>query len=41
MHVVPVTITAGLQTGKIVETLRIKTDLNEATSELQTLGFVR
>ena len=41
IHVVPVTITAGSQTGKIVETLRIKTDLNEATSELQTLGFVR
>jgi hypothetical protein len=41
MHVVPVTITAGSQTGKAVETLRIKTDLNAAVSELPTLAFVR
>jgi acid stress-induced BolA-like protein IbaG/YrbA len=41
MHVVPVTITAGPQTGKAVETLRIKTDLNAATFELPTLAFVR
>jgi hypothetical protein len=41
LHVVPVTITAGSQTGKATETLRIKTDLNEAIAELPTLGFVR
>jgi hypothetical protein len=41
MHVVPLTITAGPQTGKAVETLKIKTDLNAETSELPTLGFVR
>ncbi len=41
MHVVPVTITAGSQTGKAVETLRIKTDLSTAASELPTLAFVR
>jgi hypothetical protein len=41
LHVVPVTITAGSQTGRAVETLKIKTDLNQATAELPALGFVR
>jgi hypothetical protein len=41
LHVVPLTITAGSQTGKAVETFKIKTDLNEAIAELPAMGFVR
>ena len=42
MHVLPLTITAGPPANRQGgQTLKIKTDLNEAIAELPALGFVR
>jgi len=41
LHVIPVTFVAGQQAGKVVETIRIYTDLDETPPELATYAVVQ
>ncbi|OHB81651.1 MAG: hypothetical protein A2V98_06890 [Planctomycetes bacterium RBG_16_64_12] len=41
LHVIPITFVAGRQAGKVVERIRIHTDLDEAPPELATYAVVR
>lgn len=41
LHVIPVTFVAGQQPGKVVETIHIYTNLNEAPPELATYAVVK
>jgi hypothetical protein len=41
LHVIPITFVAADQPGKVVEKIRITTDLNDAASELATIAYVK
>ncbi|MCL4190192.1 MAG: DUF1573 domain-containing protein [Thermoguttaceae bacterium] len=41
LHVIPITFVATDQPGKVVERIRITTDLNDAASELATIAYVK
>lgn len=41
LHVIPITFTAGEKIGKVVQTIRIETDLDGASPELSTLAVVQ
>jgi hypothetical protein len=41
LHVIPITFTAADQPGKVVEKIRITTDLNDSASELATIAYVK
>ncbi len=41
LHVIPVTFVAREEEGRVVERLRIRTDLDEASSELSAFAVVR
>ena len=40
MHLIPVTFTAGTDAGKVVKSIKIKTDLGTTTPELPAYAVV-